>query len=193
MWRRAFAVFLDYAFITTMIIFNAYFAYLHGYNIFPSFSSIPTILNHVSEMNMEYASLEEFSNYLGTSAINEEFNTLLDSLDEDLLIFTFCFKMMLLCYETSFLWLTGTTFGKWAMGLEVISFGGLSRGDNINVMVVDRIGIKFFTAFCRTAGKMLYFTIIFPIVLFFVPLTRQGMTPYDRLTNTMVVYKLRDR
>jgi len=194
MWRRALAVILDYMFIITMITFNAYFAYLHGFNIFPSFVGLPSLMNKVSQMNLEFqGGVDTFINQLEKSPLNSEMNAVLDTLDEDLLIFTFCFKLMLLFYETSFLWLTGTTFGKWAMSIEVISYGGLSRGDNINVMVVDRSKISLVRAFVRTAAKMLYFTIIFPVVLFFVPLTRQGMTPYDRLTSTMVVHKLRDR
>merc|ERR1711976_614617 len=59
------------------------------------------------------------------------FENNLDKLEEELVIFTVCFKLLLVLYETIYIWFFGFTFGKLMMGVEVIHYGGYAR-DNGN-------------------------------------------------------------
>merc|ERR1712066_458705 len=128
--------------------------------------------------------------------IMSTFENNLDKLEEELVMFTVCFKLLLVLYETIFIWFFGFTFGKLMMGVEVIHYGGYAR-DNGNgrrvpdVMVISGQTMGLFRSFSRAVMKVLYFTIMFPLVLFLQPFNARGNQFYDLITKTMVVKRLR--
>merc|ERR1712226_795340 len=124
--------------------------------------------------------------------IMSTFEDNIDKLEEELVIFTICFKLLIVLYETIFIWFFGFTFGKLFMGVEVIHYGGYARDNNQrvpDVMVINGQTMGLFRSFCRAIMKVLYFTIMFPLVLcsFLQPFNARGNQFYDLITKTMVV------
>jgi len=125
------------------------------------------------------------------------FESNLDKLEEEIVIFTICFKALVVLYETFFIWIFGCTFGKLIMGVEVIHYGGYARDANNqqvpDVMVINGQTMGFLRSFTRAIMKVLYFTIMFPLVIFLQPFNGRGSQFYDLITKTMVVKRLRRR
>jgi len=117
-----------------------------------------------------------------------------EALEDEIMVFTVCFKILVIMYETAFIWVFGFSIGKFIMGIEVIHYGGYAGGrDGVqDVMVINGQRMNIFRSFARAILKVLYFTILFPLLIFMQPFNARGNQFYDMMTKTMVVKRLRN-
>jgi len=186
--RRISAVLIDWATCFTLMIMTIAMMYTYKLVALPALTKF--YLDDMQKIGLN----PDLDLDSAMDRIMSTFEQNIDKLEEELVIFTICFKLLIVLYETIFIWFFGFTFGKLMMGVEVIHYGGYARDNNQrvpDVMVVSGQTMGLFRSFCRSVLKVLYFTIMFPLVLFFQPFNARGNQFYDVITKTMVVRRIR--
>ena len=116
-------------------------------------------------------------------------------IEDDILMFTFFFKIMFIFYETVFVWFFKTTVGKRCMNIEVVHYSSYAPGNNQlpqnpDVMVVARGNLTIFRSLLRSVAKQFYFSVIFPIIFLTMPFGINRILMHDSLTKTIVVKRV---
>jgi len=186
--RRISAVLIDWATCFTLMLMTIVVMYTYKLVALPALTKF--YLDDMQKIGLN----PDLDLDSAMDRIMSTFDENIDKLEEELVIFTICFKLLIVLYETIFIWFFGFTFGKLMMGIEVIHYGGYARDNNQrvpDVMVISGQTMGLFRSFCRSVLKVLYFTIMFPLVLFFQPFNARGNQFYDVITKTMVVRRMR--